>query len=106
LIQGRVVDLSHGGLGIVCDHLLPRMCEGTIRIFDTPSEPDAECGPRLFEHQVKVHRVGFIREPLSYALGLGFVDAQPDIMQQRALVLEKSTPQEAPSLDPQGGDDA
>lgn len=82
-VGGRVVDVSSGGIGLLLDGFLPRMCDGVVRIFDPDS---AECGvdgePRhevIFEHAVKVRRVTMNDRRPSYNIGLAFRDPEPDI---------------------------
>jgi hypothetical protein len=82
-IRGRAVDISPGGMGLELRQFLPRMCEGTIRVFAPDPIGMAGDGSPIyetaFEHRVKVRRVYLIgREPL-YAMGVAFIDPTPDI---------------------------
>jgi hypothetical protein len=74
MIRGTLRDISPGGMGFFSTQFLPRMCEGTIRIFDQRSQV-------IFQHRVKVRRViQHDRQP-TYALGLAFIDPEAGIEQ-------------------------
>jgi len=92
-VRGKAVDISAGGMGLECRQFMPRMCEGIIRVFGPdPIGTAADGSPILetaFEHRVKVRRVYLIgRDPL-YALGVAFVDPQPEIDQRIAELLSR-----------------
>jgi len=106
IIHGRAVDLSLGGFGLICDQFLPRMCQGTVRIFDATSADDADSGSPIFEHHVKVFRVSLVRQPLSYSLGTGFVDPGPDIMQKVVKLSKLAVNRQDDSASSQGKPDA
>lgn len=106
IIHGRAVDLSLGGLGLVCPQFLPRMCQGTVRVFAPAFADEADPGPPIFEHHVKVFRVSMIRNPLSYSLGTGFLDPGPDIMQRVVELSQRSGQGETSSDSSQGEPDA
>ena len=103
IIQGRVVDLSMGGLGFICEQFLPRMCRGTVRVFDPASVNAAEPGTPIFKHDVKIFRVSLIRQPLSYSMGTGFVDPAPHLMKRIKKLLKRFSNSQASS---QGGGNA
>lgn len=105
-IRGRAVDISPGGMGLEMRQFLPRMCEGTIRIYSP--DPVAVAGDGMpildlvFEHLVKVRRVYLIaRDPL-YAMGVAFIDPPPDIDKQISTLLQRmnsSDPYVLPPMD-------
>lgn len=111
-IRGKAIDISAGGMGLECRQYVPRMCEGTVRVFGPEPMGTASDGSPIletaFEHRVKVRRVYLIgREPL-YSLGVAFMDPQPDIDQRIAELLSRfqgmrSLPLRSP---PKGGPDA
>jgi c-di-GMP-binding flagellar brake protein YcgR len=92
-IRGRAVDISPGGMGLECRQFLPRMSEGTIRIY--APEPVAVAGDGspildlVFEHVVKVRRVYLIARDPMYAMGVAFVDPEPDIDRRIATLLKR-----------------
>jgi c-di-GMP-binding flagellar brake protein YcgR len=85
-IRGVTSDLSTGGMGLICRQYLPRMCEGHVRVFDpTPLGTRSDGSPILdvaFEHEVKVRRVTLLNHEPTYALGVSFVDPEPDLEQR------------------------
>ena len=87
IVRGITADISTGGMGVVCRQFLPRMCEGTVRVFD-PEKHQAgnsvESKPEevAFEVQVKVHRVTMISHAPSYCHGMAFINPDPDIEQR------------------------
>lgn len=84
--RGVATDISPGGMGLVCQQFVPRMCEGTVRVFDPKPSGEAADGSPLyevmFEHPVKVRRVTLAGHEPSYALGAAFIDPEPDIEQR------------------------
>jgi hypothetical protein len=88
---GTAVDISSGGMGIVCRQFVPRMCEGTVRVFDPRPVGTSRDGTPLFdvafEHRVKVRRVALGSHEPTYAIGLAFVDPEPDIDRRVAKLL-------------------
>ena len=88
---GTATDISTGGLGILCRQFVPRMCEGSIRIYDPSPVDTATDGSPIhdvfFEHPVKVRRVTLGSHEPTYALGLAFVDMSADIEQRVGRVL-------------------
>ena len=91
-IRGTATDLSRGGLGIECTLYVPRMCEGTVRIYDpTPVGTGGDGLPIYeirFQHAVKVRRVSMASHDPTFAIGVAFIDAPPDIEQRVAELLE------------------
>lgn len=85
-IRGRAIDISTGGMGWVCDHFLPRMCEGTVRVFDPRSVGTRPDGSPIydvaFEHTCVVRRVTMVDHKPTYSVGVAFVDPQPNISQR------------------------
>lgn len=83
VVEGRAIDISSGGMGIACSQFLPRMCEGSVRIFDKTPIGTARDGTPIydiaFEHRVKVRRVYLTGREPSYSLGVAFVDPEPDL---------------------------
>ena len=87
---GTTLDLSAGGLALVCPQFVPRMCEGTIRIFRTTEAPSELQGPdqAVFEHPVRVRRVSLASHDPTYELGVAFIDPGPDV-EDRIAALKK-----------------
>ena len=83
---GRAVDISPGGLGLICQQFVPRMCEGSVRVFDPKPVGTARDGSPIyevtFEHPVKVRRVSLASHEPTYALGVAFIDPEPDLEQR------------------------
>jgi hypothetical protein len=92
-IKGQALDLSPGGMGIQSRQFIPRMCEGTIRLFEPVAAQDAVNDPPptklLFEHRVKVRRVYLQDREPTYAIGLAFISPQPGIEKTIASLLER-----------------
>ena len=85
-LRGTSVDISPGGMGFMCRQFLPRLCEGSLRVFDPmPVGTRADGTPILevaFEQRVKVRRVQMTSPEPSYFVGLSFADPEnvdPDI---------------------------
>jgi len=91
LTRGIAVDMSPGGMGLVCEQYVPRMCGGMVRVFDPDpigTGPDGSpVREVVFEHEVKVRRVSLRSHDPTYALGVAFVDPEPDIEQRVAKLL-------------------
>jgi c-di-GMP-binding flagellar brake protein YcgR len=92
VIRGEAMDISSGGMGVRCGHLVPRMCDGTVRILRPAGgergEKDGSSTVAVFEHAAKVCRVTMIgREPV-YAIGLAFIDADADLEQRIATLMD------------------
>jgi len=82
-IAGRLRDVSSGGMGLILDGFVPRLCEGTVRVFSPfPSGGGPEDDPVydvIFEHEVKVRRVTMHDRRPSYSIGVAFYDPEPNI---------------------------
>ncbi len=90
--RGTATDVSSGGVGLVCSQFVPRMGEGTVRIYDpTPTGTAGDGSPIYeirFQHAVKVRRVSLASHDPTFAIGVAFIDAPPDIEQRVAELLE------------------
>lgn len=96
--RGEAIDISSGGMGLKCRQYLPRMCEGTVKVYTptvnaqdgnsaAPQSPAAS--DVLLEQRVKVRRVTLIgREPV-YSLGVAFLEHGPAVDEQVAAILER-----------------
>lgn len=109
-VRGRSIDVSAGGMGIVCQQFIPRMCEGSLRVFDpTPAGTKSDGTPILevaFEHRVKVRRVLMDGREPTYLVGLAFTDPEtvdPNIG-DRISILAKRTNAETPRSSPRSGE--
>ncbi len=84
--RGAAQDVSPGGMGLISEHFVPRMCEGTVRVYDpNPVTTAADGSPVYevaFEHAVRVRRVTLASHEPTYSLGLAFVDPGPDISEK------------------------
>ena len=104
--RGTASDISPGGMGMVGPQFIPRMCDGSVRIFDprpTGTGPDGT--PILevvFEHRAGVRRVVLDSHEPTYALGVEFVDPVPDIADRvsNVLALVGTAPGTAPGSPP------
>ena len=80
---GTALDVSPGGMGIVCRLFVPRMCEGTVRVFHPTPVGKGSDGSDIydvaFEQEAKVRRVTLDSHEPTYALGLAFLDPDPTI---------------------------
>jgi len=89
--RGTASDISTGGMGLVCPQFVPRMCEGSIRIYHPKPVSTAADGTPVyevcFEHRAKVRRVSLASHEPSYALGTAFLDPEPGIEERVAAVL-------------------
>ena len=83
VLAGSVRDLSTGGIGLTFDQYLPRMTEGTIRVFSPTAASRAADGTPvyevIFEHVVKVRRTHMSSHAPTYAVGVSFIDPEPDL---------------------------
>ncbi len=95
-LRGMSVDISPGGMGLSCQQFLPRMCEGTLRLFDpmpVGARPDGT--PILevaFEQRVKVRRVQMTSHEPRYFIGVSFADpdaVDPDIGNRMMLLKQQ-----------------
>jgi c-di-GMP-binding flagellar brake protein YcgR len=80
-VRGRAMDYSAGGMGIILPTFVPRMCEGTVRIFDPVPVSTRSDGSPVYEiaveHPVKVRRVTLLDHEPSYLVGMAFT-RQPE----------------------------
>ena len=84
-ITGFAVDISSGGMGLVTDHYLPRMCKGIVRVFSPGSNArseDAALRKVVFEHLVKVRRTSMSSHDPTYLVGVSFLQPEADLAQQ------------------------
>ncbi|MHC5004922.1 MAG: hypothetical protein ACYTJ0_17580 [Planctomycetota bacterium] len=83
VIRGRAVDISPGGMGLVFEQFVPKMCEGNVRVFAaTPVGKTPDGAPVfdvIFEHRVKIRRIYMASHEPAYAAGVSFVDAEPGL---------------------------
>ena len=110
-VRGTSVDISPGGMGFTCNQFVPRMCEGSLRVFDpmpVGTKPDGT--PMLevaLEQQVKVRRVQMTSEEPLYFIGVSFADPEsvdPDIGNRMVLLKEQATEVDEPAPEPGGTD--
>ena len=97
-IRGVSLDISPGGLGFSSAQFLPRLCEGTLRVFDpAPVRSNADGSPVhevAFVQRVKVRRVRMIGPEPTYFIGVSFDDPDgidPEIA-SRMLLLQSQMP--------------
>ena len=109
-VRGRSIDVSPGGIGIVCRQFIPRMCEGSLRLLNpTPVGTSSDGTPILdvaFEHRVKVRRVWMDGREPTYLVGLAFTDPEtvdPNIG-DRISLLAKRMNAETPASSPRSGE--
>ncbi len=113
-LRGTSIDISPGGMGFTSQQFLPRMCEGSLRVFDpmpVGTRPDGT--PILevaFEQRVKVRRVQMTSHEPTYFIGVSFADpdsVDPDIGSRMMLLAgaEDEDP-ELPPVPASGGPDA
>lgn len=80
-ISGVTFDVSVGGLGFRAAQLLPRHCEGVIRLMAPPGPSSAsgssyadQPAPVRIECRAKVRRVWMNTKDHSFSIGLAFVN--------------------------------
>ena len=102
-LRGTSVDISPGGMGFMSRQFLPRLCEGSLRVFDPmPVGTRADGTPILevaFEQRVKVRRVQMTSPEPSYFIGLSFADPEnvdPDIGNRMFLLAPDAGLDQAP----------
>ena len=83
VVRCTAVDISPGGMGLLCEEFIPRNCEGLVFVFD-PSTASTSAGRTttyevIFEHRVRVRRVRLATHEPMYELGVAFVEAEPNI---------------------------
>jgi c-di-GMP-binding flagellar brake protein YcgR len=117
VVRGFSTDISPGGMGLRVHQFIPRMCEGTLRVFDptlrnsdapgaaatiSARHPDgASPGRLLFEHRVKIRRVVMRGEESSYDVGVEFVAPDNALLHRIGeLALIASMPMESESPRP------
>ncbi len=112
-VRGTSIDVSPGGMGIVCQQFIPRMCEGSLRVFDpTPAGTKSDGTPMLevaFELRVKVRRVQMAAQEPTYLLGLAFTDPKlvdRDIGDRISILAKRMDDGAGGSSPPSGGSDA
>lgn len=93
--RGVASDISTGGVGLICPQFIPRMCEGSIRIYHPKPVSTATDGTPVyevcFEHRAKVRRVSLASHEPTYALGTAFLDPEPGVEERVAAVLQLAT---------------
>lgn len=74
VVRGRATDISPGGIGVRSPLFVPRMCEGTIRVFGPSANGGGVESRRvIFEHAAKIRRVYMDNADKQYALGVAFI---------------------------------
>lgn len=93
VLRGEAIDISSGGMGLRTRQFIPRMCEGTIRVYapaPAGSSESAGTNPQhgertaaaqelMFEHSVKVRRVTMTGREPTYSLGVAFISPSPEL---------------------------
>lgn len=91
-VRATTIDISSGGLGLRTRQFIPRMCEGSLRIFDPRPVGTRSDGTAIFdvafEHHVKVRRVSMTSHEPAYFVGVSFVDPEPDLEARITKLLE------------------
>lgn len=86
MVRGRVTDVSPGGIGLVMQCYVPRMCDGVVRVFapgaSTDQSGNSIVAEVIFEHAVKVRRVAMCDHTPTYSVGMAFQESEPDIEQR------------------------
>jgi len=92
-LRGTSVDISPGGLGFTSRQFLPRLCEGSLRVFDPMPVGTRADGTSIFEvafeQRVKVRRVQMTSPEPTYFIGLSFAEPEnvdPDISNRMFLL--------------------
>lgn len=95
-VSGIAVDLSSGGMGLHLGQFIPRMCEGSVRVFEANAPGDATDGSPIrevtFEHRVKVRRTIMVDHEPVYSVGVSFIDPAPDTERRINELLLSSSP--------------
>lgn len=81
-IEVTAVDISEGGIGILCECFLPRQCQCHIR-FDRP-QGEGE----LFAADVRVGRPEMVDRRPGYQMGLIFDERSDEFKERLGLFLE------------------
>ncbi|MBT8486817.1 MAG: PilZ domain-containing protein [Phycisphaerales bacterium] len=92
--RGVASDISAGGMGLICPQFVPRMCEGTVRVYGSEAVSFASDGAPvydvIFEHTAKVRRVTLETHDPSFAIGMAFIDPAPDVEERVQRLLDES----------------
>ena len=111
-VRGTSVDISPGGMGFICRQLVPRMCEGSLRVFDpspVATRPDGTPIHEVaFAQRVKVRRIRMTSSKPTYFIGVSFADPEhvdPDIA-NRMMLLKRQSEVAGPPSKIAGGSDA
>jgi len=106
--RGTATDMSSGGMRLVCEQFVPRMCEAMVRVFDPQAIGTASDGSPIrevaFEHRVRIRRTTLESHDPRYGLGVAFVEPEPDIEQRIAALLSLAQPSSEPPPEPGGVD--
>lgn len=70
-IEGDLIDISRGGIGIMTPHFLPKGCSAEVRICAL----DADISRPLLVSKVRVQRVSMTDSRPAYLLGAAFIEA-------------------------------
>ena len=112
-VRGTSVDVSPGGMGIITRQFIPRMCEGSVRVYDpSPLATKSDGTPIrevVFEHRVKVRRVQMIGPEPTYLIGLSFSDPEtvdPDIGHRISMLVRHAKEDAPPPSEGPGDADA
>ncbi len=96
-VRGTSVDISPGGMGFVCRQFVPRMTEGSLRVFDPTPAATRPDGTPIFEvafaQRVRVRRIRMISGKPTYFIGVAFADPEnidPDIANRMMLLKRQS----------------
>lgn len=93
VVRCTAVDISPGGMGLLCEEFIPRNCEGLVFVFD-PSTASTAAGSTstyevIFEHRVRLRRVRLATHEPMYELGVAFIDPREDLEQRVTTLLKK-----------------
>ena len=112
-LRGTSIDISRGGMAFSCCQLIPRMCEGSLCVFDpAPVGTRSDGTPILqlvFKQRVKVRRVQMTSQEPTYLVGVSFGDpdiVDPDIGNRISMLLPPHRPEAGGSSPGSGGSDA
>lgn len=82
-VRGSMLDISSGGMGLLLNCFIPKLCTGTVRVYShTPSASGSLGEPiyePIFEHVVQVRRVYMASHEPTYMVGVSFLDPEPDL---------------------------
>ena len=74
--RGAATDISPGGVGFVCPQFVPRMCEGTVRVFNPRPSGTAADGTPVYEVMFEHPAIAKLQEADSIVQGSGHHRAQ------------------------------